>query len=76
MVLEDQPAAVEEEESDDEAIDMEVCTTLLSVKTDVFLYFCFGLLLGKCLNASLLRILSRVESLKRTLGWWSPLSRF
>ena len=38
MVLEDQPAAVEEEESDDEAIDMEVCTTLLSVKMDVFFF--------------------------------------
>ena len=45
MVLEDQPAVVEEEESDDEAIDMEVCTTLLAIKMDVFNYFCFCLLL-------------------------------
>ena len=38
MVLEDQPAAVEEEESDDEAIDMEVSTTFIFVKNDVFLF--------------------------------------
>ena len=58
MVLEDQPAAVEEEESDDEAIDMEVCTTFIFVKLLLF------------------RISSRVESLKRTPGWSSPLSRY
>ena len=72
MVLDDQVAAVEEEESDDEAIDMEVCTTFIFVKNDVFLF----LLLFFTLNNFLSRILSRVESLKRTLGWSSPLSRY
>ena len=38
MVLDEQPAAVEEEESDDEAIDMEVSTTFIFVKNDVFLF--------------------------------------
>ena len=33
-MLDDQPAAVEEEESDDEAIDMEVPTTFIFVEKD------------------------------------------
>ena len=37
-MLDDQPAVVEEEESDDEAIDMEVSTTFIFVKNDVFLF--------------------------------------
>ena len=42
MVLDDQPAAVEEEESDDEAIDMEVCTTFILSRMMLF-RFCFCL---------------------------------
>ena len=68
MVLDDQPAAVEEEESDDEAIDMEVCTTFIFVKNDVFLF----LLLSFTLKTSSLQDFVESGKLEEDTGVVEP----
>ena len=68
MVLEDQPAAIEEEESDDEAIDMEVCTTFIFVKNDVFLF----LLLSFTLKTSSLQDFVESGKLEEDTGVVEP----
>ena len=72
MVLEEKPvtAAGDEEESDDEAIDMEVVLHISHITSSLDFQ-----LDPNCEKFSLFRILLRVENLKRTQGWWSPLLR-
>ena len=72
MVLEEKPVAAgaDEEESDDEAIDMEVMLHISHIT--ISLDFRLDQI---CEKISLFRILLKVENLKRTQGWWSPLLR-
>ena len=72
MVLEEKPVAAggDEEESDDEAIDMEVMLHISHIT--ISLDFQLDPI---CQKISLFRILLKVENLKRTQGWWSPLLR-
>ena len=66
MVLEEKPALAEEEESDDEAIDMEV-----SLQIKIWAIIGLAWLVNK-----FFRILLRVANLKKTQGWWSLLWRW
>ena len=72
MVFEEKPVAAggDEEESDDEAIDMEVMLHISHIT--ISLDFRLDQI---CEKISLFRILLKVENLKRTQGWWSPLLR-
>ena len=66
--MDEQPAAVEEEESDDEAIDMEVSTTFIFVKNDVFLF----LLLSFTLKTSSLQDFVESGKLEEDTGVVEP----
>ena len=66
MVLEEKPALAEEEESDDEAIDMEV-----NLQIKIWAIIGLAWLVNK-----FFRILLRVANLKKTQGWWSLLWRW